>query len=186
MFNIDWITTTTPSVFMVIITTVALYVALVVLTRMTGLRSFSKMSSFDFALTVAVGSLFAAIVVSQEPPLVQGLTALASVYLVRFIVSWGRRKSPFVERTVDNSPLLLMAGAEILDDHLSEARVTRSDLRAKLRGAGVINPSEVLAVVFESSADISVMRKREGVTFDEELLTGVRGADRLLQKLPLD
>lgn len=33
-----------------------MYVAVILLTRLAGVRSFSKMSGFDFAVTVAIGS----------------------------------------------------------------------------------------------------------------------------------
>ena len=37
------------------------YVGIILCTRLFGLRSFSKMSSFDLAVTVAIGSAFAAV-----------------------------------------------------------------------------------------------------------------------------
>ena len=51
----DWarMTGSDPSLPMILLTGIGIYAALLVPTRLTGLRSFSKMSSFDFAITVA-------------------------------------------------------------------------------------------------------------------------------------
>ncbi|HBR55079.1 MAG TPA: DUF421 domain-containing protein, partial [Flavobacteriaceae bacterium] len=54
-----WFYSDMESLFAISITTLAIYIAVIIFTRIFGKRSFSKMSSFDFAMTVAVGSLIA-------------------------------------------------------------------------------------------------------------------------------
>lgn len=51
----DWFTTTPERLLSIVLSAVVIYTILVILVRMIGLRSFSKMSGFDFAVTVAVG-----------------------------------------------------------------------------------------------------------------------------------
>ena len=55
--------------------------------------------------------------------------------------------------------------------------MTEEDLKSKLRMAGVTHPDQVLAVVFETSGDVSVMRVSDKVDYD--LFSGVSGAERL-------
>lgn len=156
------------------------YVALIALTRLAGLRSFSKLSSFDFAVTVAFGSIIAAVVVSPDPPLFAAVVGLASLYLIQMGVSIVRRHVDFVARAVDNEPLLLMAGPRVIDENLARAKLSRSDVKAKLREANVIDYDEIFAVVMESTGDVSVLHgdptEKE---LEEGLLEGVRGAERL-------
>ena len=54
-----WFTTSWAALGAIAISAVAVYAAILVYTRIAGLRSFAKMSSFDFAMTVAVGSMVA-------------------------------------------------------------------------------------------------------------------------------
>jgi uncharacterized membrane protein YcaP (DUF421 family) len=85
-----------------------------------------------------------------------------------------------VPALVDNPPLLLMAGAQVLHDNLRRARVTEADLRAKLREANVLHPGQVRAVVFESTGDLSVLHgPADGPPLHPALLAGVRDAERL-------
>ncbi|MDY7094624.1 MAG: DUF421 domain-containing protein [Acidobacteriota bacterium] len=135
------------------------------------------MSSFDFAITVAVGSLIAATLLTEKPPLMQGVAGLAALYGIQYLVSRGRRLSRRVERLVDNRPLLVMDGARILHESLDTARLTEDDLKAKLRGAGVTHPNQVLAVVMETTGQLSVLKVQDEV--DPWLLEGVRSSQRL-------
>ncbi len=169
--SIQWVTTSLQAVFNILGVAGAAYVALIALVRMNGLRTFSKMSSFDFAVTVAIGSILASTVVSKNPPLLQGLTAVAALIFFQRLISRFRTSSDTFENWTDNCPVLLMDGPHILSQNLDKCRVTRSDLRAKLREANVLHYGQVKAVVLETTGEISVLHGNE--EFDDSLLEGV-------------
>jgi uncharacterized membrane protein YcaP (DUF421 family) len=177
MIDWSWITTTGTSLFMVLLSGLGIYFALLLLTRLTGLRSFSKMSSFDFAITVAFGSIIASTILAKTPSLLVGAFGLAVLYGIQYTVSKSRRLTQTVERLVDNEPLLLMVGEDVISEHLDQARMTEDDLRSKLRMAGVTHPCQVLAVVFETTGDVSVLTRSDEV--DRWMFEEVRGCDRL-------
>lgn len=140
----------------IVLTGLFIYLAVIFYTRLAGKRSFSKMSSFDFAMTVAVGSMIATTVLSKSVSLWDGIVGIATVYILQISVALLRRFKT-VKSIVDNEPLLLMDGEQILYDNLKKARVTEEDLRSKLREANVIRLKEVRAVIFEATGDISVL-----------------------------
>ncbi|PEN11323.1 hypothetical protein CRI94_16180 [Longibacter salinarum] len=177
MIDWGWISGTSTASLMVLLSGIGIYFVLLVLTRFTGLRSFSKMSSFDFAITVAIGSVVASTILAKSPSLLIGAVGLAVLYGIQYVVSTSRRMTETVERMVDNEPLLLMAGEEVISDHLDQARMTEDDLRSKLRMAGVTTPSEVLAVVFETTGDVSVLTTSDEV--DPWIFEEVRGCGRI-------
>lgn len=51
------------------------YLALVMLLRVPGKRTLSKMNAFDFVVTVALGSTLATVLLSETVALVEGVTA---------------------------------------------------------------------------------------------------------------
>ena len=170
-----WISTTLSAVLMVAVSAVGIYLALMLLTRTAGLRSFAKISGFDFAVTVAIGSLVATTLLTEDPPLVQAAAGLACLYGLQMAVAVLRQRMPTVRTLVENQPLLLMEGDRVLRDNLRAARMTESDLRAKLREANVLDPSEIRAVVMESTGDVSVLHGEAGGTpLDPDLLRDVR------------
>lgn len=178
--NPDWLTTTGESVLMVLISTLGIYLALVLFTRIAGLRSFSKMSSVDFAVTVAVGSLLASTILMSDPPLIRSLVALAALFLLQYLFSLMRMRSERLKGVVDNMPILVMAGPEILYENLRRTRMTEDDLFSKLRKANVCRLEQVRAVIVETTGDVSVLHDDpDGPPLDVEILRGVRGSERL-------
>jgi uncharacterized membrane protein YcaP (DUF421 family) len=151
-----WFTSTPTSIVAILVSSICIYIAVILFTRIFGKRSFSKMSSFDFAMTVAVGSIIATTILSKSVSLFDGIIGLFSVYILQLTAAFLRRWN-FFRNMIDNKPLLLMNGSEILKDNLRIARVTEGDLRSKLREANVFKLEEVRAVVFETTGDIVVL-----------------------------
>lgn len=162
--------TTTSAALSIILTALGIYIALIVYTRLAGKRSFSKMSSFDFAMTVAIGSLIASTILSTSVSLIDGMIGMASVYLLQISAALLRRKNKHFKKLIDNTPMLLMDGTNILHENLKKARVAEGDLRSKLREANVLQLSQVRAVVFETTGDISVLHTSGDDTELEEWL----------------
>lgn len=181
-----WLGASWGEIIWVVLGALGIYATVILFTRATGLRTFAKMSSFDFAATVAVGSSIATVMLTKSVPLARGIVALATLYAAQWTLATLRRRGHLVERAVDNSPLLLMAGPEIIHDHLDHGRVSHSDLIAKLREANVTDPRQVRAVVLESTGDISVLHGAiDGPGIDPGLLEGVRGTDHMREELHL-
>lgn len=168
---------------MSILTTVAVYALILLLTRIAGLRSFSKMSAADFAMTVAVGSLFASSISSPSPSLTIAAVSFSCLFASQWLVAQLRQRWSAVGKVVDNQPVLLMAGANVLEENLRRTNVTQNDLYAKLREANVRNFDEVKAVVFETTGDISVIHASEDVAFDTRILRGVKDREQLASSL---
>lgn len=175
-----WIGASPGELAWVAISAVGMYAAVVLLTRLAGLRSFSKISSFDFAVTVAIGSVLASAILAPDPPLARAVAALAALYAIQISVAAIRSRWDIAGRAVDNRPLLLMAGSRVLEENLRTAKLTPGDLRAKLREANVLSLEEVRAVVMESTGDVSVLHgPPDGAALDPGLLEGVRDVETL-------
>ena len=66
-----------------------------------------------------------------------------------------------------------MEEGKISHENLKKARVTESDLRGKLREANVIQLSEVRAVIFETTGDVSVLHSNPDKKLEEWLIKDV-------------
>lgn len=153
----------------VVVAAIAIYLWVIAATRLLGLRSFAKMSAFDFAMTIATGSVIATVALGSVP-LTSGLVAVAVLFTAQYAVARLRRTTP-AGRVIDNQPLLLLYEGRILDDHLAKARLTRGDLMGKLRAADVTDVAAVRLVVLETTGDVSVIRSSGPI--DPALLAGV-------------
>ncbi len=149
--------------------------AVITLTRLNGLRSISKMTSFDFALTVATGSIIAATVLNIDQKIWIGLISLVAVFAVQAVISRIRFASNGFQKVTENEPLLLVENGEFLTDNLTRSNVTKGDIYGKLREANALSMAHVRAVVLEPTGDISVLLCGSDETpLDDEILTGVQ------------
>ena len=148
----------------------------VILVRINGLRSFSKMTNFDFVMTIATGSLLAgAAQATTWSAFAQTMIAMAALFIVQFTSARLRKKSDTLEDVMQNHPILLMRDGKIIHSALKESRVAESDLIAKLREANALKMDDVRAVILETTGDISVLHGEGPV--DERVISGVRGVD---------
>ena len=151
----------------------AIYILLVLLSRLIGPRAFSQMTAFDFAVTVALGAIVGS-TAAGAVGLPAGLLGLAALFVVRAVVASLRRHG--LDRFVDNRPILLMRDGRFLDGNLAEAKVTRDDVHEGLRLAGITRLDQVGAVIIERNGELSVLR---GVheDLDRQLMQNVVGTD---------
>ena len=167
-----WLSTDWQQAGLVVLSAVAIFTMVIAVARVVGLRAFSKMSSFDFAVTVATGSVMASVAASSTS-LANGAIALVTLYSCQWVVARLRRRTGAVGRAVDNRPLALLIDGQIITEHLTRARVTRGDVVAKLREANVLRLEDVRAVVLETTGDVNVLHGDGPV--DDELLRDVEG-----------
>ncbi|EAU40444.1 hypothetical protein FP2506_04426 [Fulvimarina pelagi HTCC2506] len=153
----------------------ALGLALViVIVRFVGLRSFSKMTSFDFVITLALGSLLATVAtVSSWGSFLQGCFAIIVLMALQVLIAATRDRSNRISRYLMNDPVLLMKDGEFFDDVMNSRRVSRDDVLGKLRQANVTDFDSVKAVIMETTGDISVLHGASKV--DPRLLDDVVG-----------
>ena len=172
--SIDW-----QQVMGISVSAVGFYIGLMLFTRLMGLRSFSKLSSHDFAMTVGIGSILASTVLSDKPSLLQGLCAVAVLFLIQGIVSLIRRKIKPLKALIDNQAIILMAHGEYFSDNLKEANLSKSDVQEVLRKNGIKAKTEVFAVIMETTGDMSVIKNND-VTPDWSLFDDIRDSELLI------
>ncbi len=171
-----WLGTSWGESGLVMLSTLVVFGVVILYTRLAGLRSLAKMSSFDFAMTIAVGSLIGSTSSSSSVTLANGVIALAALFLIQAGIALARRRLG-LGGVVDNQPVLLMVGSKVLEDNLGRCRLTPEDLWARVREANVLDPSTIAAVVMETTGTISVLHG-DG-PLDPDVLCGVADADQI-------
>ena len=136
---------------------VGAYVALVVLLRVSGKRTLSKMNAFDLVVTVALGSTLATILLNESVALAEGVVAFATLIGLQFAITWSSVRAPWVRRVVTGEPALLLYRGELLHDALRRSRVSESEVEAAVRAAGAPALDGLAAVVLETDGSLSVV-----------------------------
>lgn len=138
------------------------YGSLIVLLRVSGKRTLSKMNAFDLIVTIALGSTLATILLNEEVSLAQGLVAFGLLIGLQFAVTWLSVRSHRVRRLVTGEPQMLLYGGAFIPSALRASRVTEDEVVAAIRAAGSGDRASVLAVILETDASFSVVEHPSG------------------------
>lgn len=146
----------------IIIGTLA-YINLVVLLRLSGRRTLSKMNAFDLVVTVALGSTFATIILNRDVSLAQGTVAFALLIALQYAVTWSSVRSSWFRKCVTGEPAMLFYDGKFLSDAMRRSRVTEDEVRSAARASGHSSLHQVHAVVLETDGTFSVTTPSGGV-----------------------
>ncbi len=157
----------------VVLVGVPAYFALVMLLRISGKRTLSKMNAFDFVVTIALGSTLATILLSSDVALVEGAVALALLIGLQFLVAWCAVRSDAVESLVKAEPVMVYHRGRFLRSAMRRERVTKTEILAAIRSANIASTAAVEAVILETAGEFSVVRSASDET-ESDALQGVR------------
>ena len=135
------------------------YASLIVLLRVSGKRTLSKMNAFDFVVTVALGSTLASVLTSSDVALARGLVAFALLIGLQLAITWGSVRHRWIDDLVKSEPSLLVSRGELLRAAMRRERVTEEEVRAAARASGVAAIEEADAVILETDGSFSVVRR---------------------------
>jgi uncharacterized membrane protein YcaP (DUF421 family) len=138
------------------------YVALVILLRLSGKRTLSKMSAFDLVVTVALGSTLATVLLSKDVALAEGVTAFMVLIALQLTLTWASVRSSAVARLIKSEPTLLLHRGSFLREAMRRERVLEEEILAALRSDGIASVDRVEAVVLETDGSFSVTAGAEG------------------------
>ena len=172
---LDYFFKSWPELGRTVLIAVLAYAALVLLLRISGKRTLSKLNAFDLIVTVAFGSTLASVIMSKDVALAEGVLAFALLIGLQFAITFlSVHYQPF-SNLVKAEPRLLFCDGDFIESALKSERLTRGEVRAAVRGSGAASMQRVQAVVLETDGSISVV-KSEGVS-DNSALEDVRGWD---------
>jgi uncharacterized membrane protein YcaP (DUF421 family) len=133
------------------------YVALVLLLRISGKRTLSKLNAFDLVVTVALGSTLATVLLSKSVALAEGVLAIALLISLQYAIAWLSVRSPRFQAAIKAEPTLLLHQGGFLEGAMRAERITREEILAALRASGASEPQAIAAVVLETDGSLSVI-----------------------------
>ena len=135
------------------------YLSVVILLRVSGKRTLSKLNAFDFVITVALGSTLATVLVSKDVSLAQGVLALALLIAMQYVVTWISVRQKHFRNFVKSEPSLIVYQGRLLHDAMRCQRITEDEIQAAIRSANLNCLEDVDAVVLETDSSLNVISK---------------------------
>ncbi|WFE24872.1 DUF421 domain-containing protein [Solwaraspora sp. WMMD791] len=137
------------------------YPALVMILRVSGKRTLSKLNAFDFVVTVALGSTLATIMLSRDVSLTEGILALALLVALQYAVALLAVRWPPSQKLLKARPTMLLRDGQLRSQTLRSARVAESEIRQAARSQGAGDLHDLAAVVLETDGSLSVISRSQ-------------------------
>lgn len=135
----------------------AAYAALVILLRISGKRTLTKLNAFDLVVTVALGSCLATVLLSKDVAALEALAAFVVLVGGQFVLTWLSVRSNHVRRIIKSEPRVILWQGQALPHALRAERITQDELNAAIRGHGLSCARDAAAVVLETDGSLHVL-----------------------------
>ncbi|MCH2546666.1 MAG: DUF421 domain-containing protein [Alphaproteobacteria bacterium] len=160
---------------------VVCFIGLVVLLRMGGKRTLTKMNAFDFIMTYTIGSTLASVLTSETLTISEGITALAVIIGVQYVIAWCEVRSDWFQKIIKSQPSVLYADNDYQIKTMRKERISRVEVLAAMRYSGFLDPSQVEYVILETDGQLSVLPKQKEVD-DQRVMQTVRAYKNALDQ----
>lgn len=104
--------------------------------RVAGKRSLTKLNAFDLVVTVALGSTLATILTDSSISLLEGMTAIGSLIIFQYVVTFLSVRSKKFSDFVKAEPSLLYVNGAFLEKTLKQERVSKLEVMQAVRNDG--------------------------------------------------
>lgn len=145
----------------IVISAPILYFLVILYIRIIGKRTTSQMNSFDWIVTVAMGSLFASTIILKDISLIEGAVLILILIGLQFFLTKLIVHSSQLRKIIRSTPQLLVYNGCFLENNMASERIVENEVLSAIRHRGIQNIDEVHAVVLETDATFSVIKKVE-------------------------
>ena len=141
--------------------TIAFYITLMLLMRVSGKRQVGELQLSEFVTAVMISELAVLPITSKDIPVLFCYVPLLTVIFIEVALSLICKKNAKIRRFFDGSPSVLVSKGRIVEKNLSKTRVSIDEIFAEIRLHGYKDISEINYVVLEQNGKLSVIPKAD-------------------------
>jgi uncharacterized membrane protein YcaP (DUF421 family) len=138
----------------------AVYVILLVVFRISGKRTLSQVTTFDFVLLLIIAEVTQQALVGQDYSMTNFVLLVATLIGLDIAMSFVKERSPRLDRLLEGQPLVIVENGKALHDRMQKARVDDEDvLTAARMHQGLERMEQIKYAVLERNGGITIVPK---------------------------
>jgi len=141
--------------------TVVIYLAVLVIVRLTGKREIGQLSSFDFVVAIILAELAAIPMESTEIPIWHGIIPIVTLGLLEVGFSYLTLINRPLRKILYGSPQVIIENGRLLKHEMRSSRYNLDDLLSQLREKGFYDIEDVEYAILETSGRLSVIPRSQ-------------------------
>jgi uncharacterized membrane protein YcaP (DUF421 family) len=136
-----------------------IYVAMLVLVRLSGKRTIGEFTPFDLIVVMLLGETAQSGLTAGDESVAGGLIAAATLIALNYGLGFVSTRSRWFERLVEGEPVVLVRGGVLRRAAARRNHIPESDVMEAVREAGLTRLEEVDLAVLETDGHITVIRR---------------------------
>lgn len=140
----------------------AMFAVVYLLLRLLGKRTLGQLTPFEFVVLVVMGDLIQQGVTQSDFSLTGATLAIATFAFWGVVLSWASYLWPRAERLLEGEPRVIVQHGQLLQHNTRRSRLTRSEIEAEMRLAGIGTLRDVAWAVLETNGKISFIQREKG------------------------
>lgn len=141
----------------IILSTVAVYLFIIVAIRLFGKRELSQLSVVDLVFILLISNSVQNAMVGPDATLSGGLAAASALFLTNALLKIVLNRFPKIDRLVEGETLMLVYKGKLNQRNMEKAKLTTAELMESVREHGVMKIQDVDLAVLEMDGNISVL-----------------------------
>jgi uncharacterized membrane protein YcaP (DUF421 family) len=143
----------------IVLRATVIFFTLYLLVRIMGKRELGQMTPFELIVLIVIGDLIQQGVTQNDFSLTGAVVAVATIAFLAVAMSWVAYLSPRAERFLEGQPRVVIRDGRLLTDNMRRDRLTRSEIEAEMRLAGIGRMEDVAWAILETQGKISFIQR---------------------------
>jgi uncharacterized membrane protein YcaP (DUF421 family) len=141
-----------------VIRAVIVYAFLLVVLRLAGKRTLAQVTAFDFVLLLIISEATQQAMIDDDNSMTNAAILIVTLVSLNILMSLLKQRFKWVERVLEDIPLVIVADGKPLEDRMNKARVDVDDvLDAARESHGLEHLSQIKHAILERSGQISII-----------------------------
>jgi uncharacterized membrane protein YcaP (DUF421 family) len=150
-----------PPIWRIFIVGTCSYITLILLLRAAGKRTLSRMNAYDMVITMALGSILAKVLLTQEISISESIAATFLLILLQYSLSLAMYCFPQLRQIISAKPAVLFYKGRYIDSVMKKERVDKDEIQAAIHEKGISDIMQIEAVILGANGQMSVLLNPE-------------------------
>jgi uncharacterized membrane protein YcaP (DUF421 family) len=134
------------------------YLFLLLLLRLTGKRTLAQITTFDFVLLLIISEATQQALIGEDNSMINGAIVVSTLIGLNILMSLLKQRSSFIDRLLDDIPLVIVVDGKPLKDRMDKSRVDEDDvLDAARETHGLEQMKQIRHAILERDGKISII-----------------------------
>lgn len=160
----------------IVVRTIIIYILLSISLRIMGKRQLGELDIGELVSTLLISEIATIPIADPNIPLLNAIIPILLILSMEILLSTLKNKSECLKSTIEGKPAYIIYKGRLLQNSLSDNRISINELLSEMRAQGIGNITEICYAIVEPNGKLSLLKKSDSsmahpIVIDGEIKT---------------